>query len=128
MSESILLGWMFRYFRRRARVRELLAAAGWPAVAAKLLAGKVVERDELAEGSVAQTFQVEFEYYFVLGEEFYGGYLRSVPCSESEGRRWTRMVEEGAAVTVRYDPTDPDKTHALAGDNAGKLPLGIWEM
>lgn len=128
MRDSILLGWMFRYFRRRGRTRELQAAAGWPTVAAKLLAGKVVERDELAEGSVAQMFQVEFEYYFVLGEEFYGGYLRSVPCSESEGRRWTRLVEEGSAVTVRYDPADPDKTHALAADNAEKLPFGIWEM
>jgi hypothetical protein len=128
MRDSILLGWIFRYFRRRGRARELQAAAGWPAATAKLLAGKVVERDELAEGSLAQTFQIEFEYYFVLGEEFYGGYLRSVPCSESEGRRWTRMVEEGAAVTVRYDPQNPDKTHALAAENAGKLPFGIWEM
>lgn len=128
MSDSILLGWIFRYFRRRARARELQAAAGWPTVAAKLLAGKVVERDELAEGSLAQTFQIEFEYYFVLGEEFYGGYLRSVPCSESEGRRWIRQVEEGAAVTVRYDPANPDKTLALAVDNAGTLPFGIWEL
>ena len=128
MRDSILLGWLFRYFQRRGRTRELQAAADWPTVTAKLLAGKVVERDELAEGSLAQVFQVEFEYYFVLGEEFYGGYLRSVPCSESEGRRWTRQVEEGVAVTVRYDPTNPDTTHALAVDNAGKLPFGIWEM
>jgi hypothetical protein len=93
-----------------------------------LLAGKVVERDELAEGSLAQTFQIEFEYYFVRGEDFFGGYLRSVPCSDGEGRRWLRQVEEGAAVTVRYDPTNPDKTHALAADNAGALPFPLWEM
>jgi hypothetical protein len=128
MRDSILFRWIFRYFRRRGRTRDLLAAATWPTTTAKLLAGKVVERDELAEGSLAQTFQIEFEYYFVLGEDFFGGYLRSVPCSDSEGRRWLRQVGEGAPVTVRYDPKDPDKTHALAADNAAALPFGIWEM
>jgi len=39
-----------------------------------------------------------------------------------------REVPEGTLVTVRYDPADPDKTHALAGDNAGKLPFTVWEM
>ncbi len=64
---------------------------------AKLLAGNVVVRDELADGTLAQTTQVEFQYYFSLGNDFFGGYLRSVACSDSEGRRWVREVPEGNA-------------------------------
>jgi hypothetical protein len=97
-------------------------------VTAKLLAGNVVPRDELAEGTLAQDSQIEFQYYFALEDDFFGGYLRSVPCSDSEGRRWLREVPEGTPVTVRYDPHDPDKTHALAADNAGALPFTVWEM
>ena len=128
MRDSVFLGWIFRAVRRRGRERELQEAAGWPTTTAKLLAGNVVTRDELAEGTSAQTTQVEFQYYFSLNEEFFGGYLRSVACSDSEGRRWLRDVPEGTLVTVRYDPKDSDKTHALARDNAGKLPFAIWEM
>ena len=128
MRDSVLFGWIFRAIRRRGRERELAAAAGWPTVTAKLLAGNVVVRDELAEGTLAQTTQIEFQYYFSLGEDFFGGYLRSVACSDSEGRRWVREVPEGTLVMVRYDPADPDKTHALGRDNEGKLPFGIWEM
>ena len=128
MSDSILFGWIFRYIRRRGREHELQAAVTWPTATAKLLAGKVVPRDELAEGTAAQTFQIEFQYYFELGEDFFGGYVRSVPCSDSEGSRWLREVPEGTAVTVRYEPTDPNRTHALAADNAGAFPFKVWEM
>jgi hypothetical protein len=128
MRDSVFFGWIFRAIRKRGRERDLLAAAAWPTVTAKVLAGNVVQRDELAEGTLAQTSQIEFQYYFALGDDFFGGYLRSVPCSDSEGRRWLREVPEGTPVTVRYDPADPDKTHALAADNAGTLPFGVWEM
>ncbi len=119
---------MFRAVRKRERERDLLAAETWPTAAAKLLAGNVVQRDELAEGTVVQSTQIEFQYYFSLEDDFFGGYLRSVPCSDSEGRRWLREVPEGTVVTVRYDPADRDKTHALQRDNEGKLPFAIWEM
>ncbi|MGA8938008.1 MAG: DUF3592 domain-containing protein [Acidobacteriaceae bacterium] len=128
MRNSFLLGWIFRYFRRRGRERDLQAAAGWPAVTAKLLAGRIVPRDELAEGTLAQTLQIEYQYYFALKDDFFGGYLRSVPCSDSEGSRWMRDAGEGTPVTVRYDPEDPDKSHALQQDNAGALPFVVWEM
>ena len=128
MRDSVLFGWIFRAVRKRGRERDLAAAAGWPTVTAKLLAGNVVQKDELAEGTLVQTTQIEFQYYFSLGEDFFGGYLRSVPCSDSEGRRWVREVPEGTQVTVRYEAADPDKTHALQRDNEGKLPFGIWEM
>ena len=128
MRESVLLGWIFRAVRKRSRERDLQAAASWPTVIAKLLAGNVVQRDELAQGTLPQTTQIEFQYYFSLGDDFFGGYLRSVPCSDSEGRRWLREVPEGTSVTVRYDAEDPDRTHALERDNAGKLPFRVWEM
>lgn len=103
-------------------------AAGWPTATAKLLAAKIVPRDELALGTLAQTVQIEYEYYFVLKDDFFGGYMRSVPCSDSEGSRWMREVGEGRTVEVRYDPQDPDKNHALERDNAGTLPFTVWEM
>ena len=128
VRDSIFLGWIFRAVRRRSRERDLLAAAGWPSATAKLLGGKIVPRDELAEGTLAQTLQIEYQYYFALKDDFFGGYLRSVPCSDSEGTRWMREVGEGKTVVVRYDPEDPDKTHALQMDNAGALPFVVWEM
>jgi hypothetical protein len=128
MRDSVLFGWIFRAIRKRGRERDLAAADAWPTVTAKLLAGNVVQRDELAEGTLVQSSQIEFQYYFSLGDDFFGGYLRSVACSDSEGRRWLREVPEGTLVTVRYDPADKDKTHALQRDNEGKLPFGIWEM
>ena len=87
MRESFLFGWIFRAIRKRARESDLQAAAAWPTITAKLLAGNVVQRDELAEGTLAQGSQIEFQYYFALGDDFFGGYLRSAPCSDSEGRR-----------------------------------------
>jgi hypothetical protein len=90
MSNSILLGWIFRASRRKKRERDLQEAAGWPTAMAKLLQGKIVPRDELVEGTLAQTMQVEYQYYFALKDDFFGGYLRSVPCSDSEGSRWMR--------------------------------------
>lgn len=128
MRDSIFLGWIFRAVRRRNRERDLKAAAGWPTATAKLLAGKIVPRDEIAEGTLAQTLQIEYQYYFPLKDDFFGGYLRSVPCSDSEGTRWMREVGEGKTVVLRYDPEDPDKSHALQKDNEGAFPFVVWEM
>ncbi|MGA7156381.1 MAG: DUF3592 domain-containing protein [Acidobacteriaceae bacterium] len=128
MRDSVMLGWIFRAVRRRGREKELQAAVNWPTATAKLLTGKIVGCDELAEGTLAQTLQVEYQYYFALGDDFFGGYLRSVCCSDSEGSRWMREVGEGKTVVVRYDPQDQDTSHALQRDNEGKLPFAIWEM
>jgi len=61
MRDSFLFGWIFRAVRRRGRERDLQEAAAWPTVTAKLLAGNVVERDEVADGTLAQTTQIEFQ-------------------------------------------------------------------
>jgi hypothetical protein len=115
-----------RSLRRRRRQKLLQAAALWPVAAAKLLASKLVQKDDLAEGSAAQDSQVECPYYFSIEGGFFGGFVRSVPCSDSEGRRIQRQLEEGMPVNVRYNPANPDEGCVLASDNEGTLPFVVW--
>jgi hypothetical protein len=122
----VLLSRLLRPLRRRKREQYLQAAASWPTTAAKLLKPELVPKDELAEGSAVQDQQLECPYYFSLDAGFFGGHLRSMPCSDSEGRRLQRQVVEESCVTVRYDPADPDRTCAFPSDNEGALPFTIW--
>jgi hypothetical protein len=118
--------WLLRPLRRRRREQHLQAEAHWPTTTAKLLAPVLVPKDEFAEGSAAQTEQIECPYYFSLEAGFFGGHLRSVPCSDSEGRRLLRQIVEGSPVAARYNPADPDQTCVFATDNEGALPFTIW--
>jgi len=86
-----------------------------------------VDRDLLAEGTVVQDRQVEFPYYFTLEQGYFGGHVRTVPCSEGEARRLMKQVPEGTLVTVRYNPENPDEGCVLATDNEGALVVGVWE-
>jgi len=114
--------------RRRKKREELLAAAlGWPTAEAKLLPGVLVDRDEIAEGTVVQDRQVEFPYYFTLESGYFGGHVRTLPCSEGEARRLMKQVPEGTLIAVRYNPATPDEVCVLAGDNVGALVVGVWE-
>ena len=115
-----------RMMRGRKRAERLRAAAGWPVVAAKLLESKLVMKDDLAGGLDVQDSQVEVPYYFTLPSGYFGGFVRSVACTDSEGRRIQRQLTEGMAVEVRYNPADPDEGCVLAEDNAGKLPFVVW--
>ena len=115
-----------RMMRGRKRAARLVAAANWPMVTAKLLESKLVMKDELSGGLDVQDTQVEVPYYFSLEGRYFGGFVRSVPCTDSEGRRSQRQLTEGMAVEVRYNPADPDETCVLEGDNAGKLPFVVW--
>jgi hypothetical protein len=127
MSDSVLFGWIVRIFRRRERERKLRTAEGWPVVTAKLLTSTLVMKDGLADGtSDVQDSQVECPYYFSIGDGFFGGHVRSVPCTDSEGRRMQRQMVEGMPLTVRYDPANPDEGCVLAGDNMGALPFVVW--
>jgi hypothetical protein len=126
MSSIPLTSWIFRALRKRKQERELTAAETWPKTQAKLLKGSTVLKDELAGGSLAQQYQLECGFYFELPGGFFGGHLRSDPCSESEARRWQERIEEGVLVTVRYDPADPDHAIAMAKDNDAALPFAIW--
>ena len=115
-----------RFLRGRKRTQRLQAAAAWPVTTAKLLSSKLVMKDELAEGSAAQDSQVECPYYFSMNGGYFGGHVRSAACSDSEGRRIQRQVEEGMPVSVRYNPANPDETCVLQSDNDGALPFAVW--
>jgi Protein of unknown function (DUF3592) len=116
--------------RGRRRQERLKIAAGWPVTPAKLLVSKLVMKDDLAGGLDVQDTQVEVPYYFSIGDGFFGGFVRSVPCTDSEGRRIQRALEEGMPVNVRYNPANPDEGCVLATDNAsgkeGALPFVVW--
>ena len=122
-----LWDWFFRMQRRKKRAALLEAARAWPTVTAKLLPGVLVDKDELAEGTVAQDRQVEFPYYFTLESGYFGGHMRTIACSEGEARRLMKQVSEGTAITVRHNPANPDETCVLAADNEGALPIGLWQ-
>ena len=115
-----------RMVRGKKRKQRLAIASGWPVVAAKLLASKLVMKDDLAEGLDVQDTQVEVPYYFSIGKGFFGGFVRSIPCTDSEGRRIQRALQEGMVVNVRYNPANPDEGCVLATDNVGALPFVIW--
>ena len=121
-----LVSWLPTLLRRRKRAALLSAAAQWPTISAKLLKSSVVTRDALAEGGTAfQDSQVESAFYFTLPQGYYGGHLRSVPVSDSEGHRLLRLLPEDLEVNVRYNPDDPDQAVALSEDNRG-FPLTLW--
>ena len=115
-----------RSLRGRRRKERLAAAAAWPVAPAKLLVSKLVMKDDLAGGIDVQDTQVEVPYYFSIGDGFFGGFVRSVPCTDSEGRRIQRQLEEGMPLNVRYNPANPDEGCVLAGDNEGTLPFTVW--
>ena len=117
------IGRMVRGRRRRERLK---VAAGWPVAAAKLLVSKLVMKDDLAGGLEVQDTQVEVPYYFSIADGFFGGFVRSVPCTDSEGRRMQRLMVEGMPLTVRYNPANPDEGCVLASDNERALPFVIW--
>ncbi len=127
---SFLFGGISRAMRRRRREQKLAAASHWPIVEAKLLKGVLVDKDELAEGTLAQDRQLEFPYYFSLESGavtgIFSGYLRSASCSEGEARRLEKQVMEGTTVMVRYNPENPDEGCALMRDNA-RLLFQLWE-
>jgi hypothetical protein len=126
MPGFFLFDWFLRERRQRERERLLQAASSWPTAQAKLLKPTLVDKDESAEGTVAQTAQIEVPFYFTLDTGFFGGHLRSVPVSDSGGRRAMEKLSEGMPVTVRYNPANPDDAVTLAEDNGGALPFTVW--
>ena len=112
--------------RRRKREALLSAAAGWPAISARLLKSTVVPRDPVAEeGTAFQESQVESAFYFTLSGSYFGGHLRTRPLSDSEGHRLLRQLPEDTPVTIRYNPANPDQSATLAADNP-EFPAPIW--
>jgi hypothetical protein len=127
---SFLVNGISNMMRRRKREQKLAMSAQWPTTDAKLLHAVIVDKNSLANGTLAQDRQLEFPYYFSLesGEEngLYSGYVRSTALSDGEARRLEKQVPEGTRIIVRYNPANPDEGCALARDNAD-LAFAIWE-
>jgi hypothetical protein len=115
-----------RLLRGRRRSERLQAAAQWPTATAKLLTSTLVMKDDLADGTAVQDSQVECPYYFSIAEGYFGGHVRSVACSDSEGRRIQRSLTEEMQIVVRYNPQNPDEGCVLQTDNEGTLPFTVW--
>jgi len=135
MSALLSTDWLVKLIRRPQRERALQQAAIWPRITAKLLGSRVVPKDLLAEqGTAFQTVQIESAFYFTLagasenGDEigYYGGHLLSLPLSDSEAHRLLSRILEDTPVEIRYNPADPNQSHALASDNPHALPFDIW--
>lgn len=119
---------LFAWMHNRKREKSLAAATAWPRTTARLLKPHLVLKDDAAEGSNIQTHQVEVPFYFHNDLGYFGGHVRSLPVSPSEGERLLRQIVEDAPVEVRYNPANPDEAHVLAEDNQGTLPFAVWSM
>ena len=115
-----------RMLRGRRRKERLDAAALWPTTTAKLLPSTLMMKDDLAEGTAVQDSQVECPYYFSIADGYFGGHVRSLPCSDSEGRRIQRALAEDMPIIVRYNLQNPDEGCVLQTDNEGTLPFTVW--
>lgn len=110
-----------RSFRESARRKRIVMAQGWPRCDAHITQWKIVDADpELGASAMQQ--QIEGSFYFVLGEDFCGGYLRSVPMVRREAER---LATGDHVVVVRYNPSDPNQVCVLPEDNQGTLPFEV---
>jgi hypothetical protein len=110
------------WFRRRSREKKLRAAQAWPIATGEVNRWEVVNADEEAS-SVGALYQIEAGFHFILNEEYFGGYLRSVALTLHEAET---KAKGNPAVRVRYDPANPDTVAVLAEDNEGNLPFRVF--
>jgi hypothetical protein len=110
------------WFRRRSREKKLHAAQAWPIATGEVNRWEVVNADEEAS-SVGALYQIEAGFHFILNEEYFGGYLRSVALTLHEAET---KAKGNPAVRVRYDPANPDTVAVLAEDNEGNLPFRVF--
>jgi hypothetical protein len=102
-----------RAVRERARTKKAQLAARWPQTEATVDIWKILPAGDAAE-SFTQTDFIEASFHFVLNDEYYGGYLRSVAMGRKEAER---LAVGSPPVNVRYNPANPDEVAVLAEDN-----------
>jgi len=120
MSGIFMIDSIRRSFRESARKKRVRAAADWPQTPAEINSWKILPVGEEAE-SFTQSDYIEASFSFVLNGEYYGGYVNSV----AMGRKEAEMLAVGSpAVTIRYNPANPDQVVVIAEDNA-TLPFAI---
>jgi len=110
-----------RRVRRKNREKKLLLAAQWPLAQAEINHWQILAADEDV-ASPGVTYQIEAGFHFKINGEYYGGYFRSVALTHHEAETKT---SGSPAVTVRYNPANPDETAVLAEDNQANLPFRI---
>ena len=109
-----------RVVHERARKKKVAVAQVWPKANAQIDIWKILPAGDAAE-SFTQTDVIEASFHFTLNGEYYGGYARSVAMGRKEAEK---LAVGSPAVTVRYNPANPDKVVVLAEDNAA-LPFAI---
>jgi hypothetical protein len=109
-----------RAMRESARSKRVRLAAQWPQAQAHINTWKILPLGDEAE-SFSQSDFIEAAFHFTLNGEYYGGYLRSIAMSHREAEKF---AAGSPAVTVRYNPANPDHTVVLAEDNPS-LPFAI---
>lgn len=118
---AFLIDSIRRTLRENARKKRVQRATRWPQATAKVNLWKILPAGDAVE-SFTQTDFIEGSFSFVLHDEYYGGYLRSV----AMGRREAEKLAVGEpSISVRYNPANPDQTVVLAEDNAGTLPFEL---
>jgi hypothetical protein len=121
MAALSLLDPIRRALNERARARRVQAAASWPKITAHINGWKVLPAGDEAQ-SFSQTDLIEAAFHFTLNGEYYGGYVRSTAMGRHDAEK---LATGSPALTVRYNPSNPDQTAVLAEDNRGGLPFEI---
>jgi hypothetical protein len=110
-----------RWLRRRSREKKLRLARQWPVAQAEINHWQVLNADEDV-ATLGALYQIEAGFHFILKDEYYGGYLRSVAMTLHDAE--TKGVGS-PRVNIRYNPAAPDETAVLAEDNSRSLPFGV---
>jgi len=110
-----------RAIHERARKKRVQFARSWPQVSAQVNTWKIVPAGDAAQ-SFTQTDVIEAGFHFMLNNDYYGGYLRSIPMTRREAER---LAVGSPTVNVRYNPENPDIVAVLAEDNARTFPFEL---
>jgi hypothetical protein len=122
MSGIFLLDGIRLWLRRRSREKKLQSAQAWPIANGEVNHWQILDADAEAS-SVGALFQIEAAFHFLINEEYFGGYLRSVALPHREAET---LAKGNPTVHVRYDPANPDSVAVLAEDNESNLPFRVF--
>lgn len=122
MSGIFLLDGIRLWLRRRSREKKLQSAQAWPIANGEVNHWQILDADTEAS-SVGSLFQIEASFHFLINEEYFGGYLRSVALPHREAET---LAKGNPTVHVRYDPANPDTVAVLAEDNESNLPFRVF--
>jgi Protein of unknown function (DUF3592) len=99
-----------------ARKKRVALAAQWPTTTAEVNHWQILPAPE--EHAI-HTHHIEAAFHFKLNDDYYGGYLHSVPMSYRDAER---LARGNPTVIIRYNPAKPDETAVLAQDNPPDNP------